>query len=400
MIIVPVVAERTGWSPLSTPTLYPTNDIIYQLETVGGSTERQTFPRMGFDMIKVDKITVDTGFPSWLRFSAAIHSDFVKIKNAYLIFRFANDYGKFTVLASYDSLKDLWSATWVTSNVRLPPWAEYDFAWCVDTSEAKGLCAPYQRARYEDSTQEWFRAENNYAVLYWYGDHESIAREFTRAVTMTYPRWRDGFGQDLSYKPIIVLYPDLNAISVKFRQPTDKTLMLVSAAHGVVSVVLPSNCTESDSLVTRILSGMTQLFAADSLNSPGGCVAEDGFKCVNGGPSVWMNGQAFWFANGVGDYDRQIRNWAANETIPRLTVSMDRLSTDECSHKDASRGASFVNWLVANYGIDTHRELVESMQYAEDGTPGMDFEDAIRQATGKSFVELEDDWRHYLELPE
>ena len=62
-------------------------------------------------------------------------------------------------------------------------------------------------------------------------------------------------------------------------------------------------------------------------------------------------------------------------------------------------GASFINWLVSNYGIETHRQIVELMTPSEDHLLGMDFNDAIVQATGKPFDELENEWRAYLELP-
>jgi hypothetical protein len=413
VIITLKVAEPTPkkWQPLPTMTSYPVNDISYQFETAGGSTEPQIFPDIEVDAVNFGEMIVETGFPIWLRFSAQIDSETVQIESVNLVFRFTNGFDQLTVGAVVDDKngKKLWIVTQTASDIGLPPWGTFDFSWCVNKLQGEAICTPYQHTQYWDSDQVWFRVENSHAILYWYGLDEGqcdyIAREFTYLVAITERRWFDGFGQTLSYKPIIVLYPDLSAISQKFRILEGNKLMLVSSLHGVVSIVIPPDdyldtCPflsatrtpewKVDFSITSMLAGMTRLIIAETLGSPDGCTLKDGFFCVNGGPQLWMDGQATWFASGLGTYDEQIRLEA-----PNLTVS----AADECLSANAYRGASFLNWLVTVYGINTHRQIVELMQYTEDGTLGMNFEDAIRQVIGKPFTELESDWRNYLEIP-
>jgi hypothetical protein len=126
---------------------------------------------------------------------------------------------------------------------------------------------------------------------------------------------------------------------------------------------------------------------------------------MNLGPFAWADGQATWFANGFWDYDQRLRQLASMREIPGMTTMPNDLSAmvkfweDGCFGAHADMGASFINWLVFTYGIETHRQIVELMIPTEDVPRGMPFEDAIQQATGKPFDELENEWRAYLELP-
>ena len=57
-------------------------------------------------------------------------------------------------------------------------------------------------------------------------------------------------------------------------------------------------------------------------------------------------------------------------------------------------GASFINWLLANYGgIATHARIVALM------AGGSDLYAAIETATGQTFFDLENEWRAYIGLP-
>jgi hypothetical protein len=156
----------------------------------------------------------------------------------------------------------------------------------------------------------------------------------------------------------------------------------------------------------NMLWGYAALYLGDLLSPPGdGCTDGNGWNCMNLGPFSWADGQATWFANGFWDYDQRLRQLASMREIPGMTTMPNDLSAmvkfweDGCFAAHADMGASFINWLVYTYGIETHRQIVELMIPTEDTPLGMPFEDAIQQATGKPFDELENEWRAYLELP-
>jgi hypothetical protein len=325
--------------------------------------------------------------------------------------------------ARWDADREMWQTRLETDQYRMPAWTPFDFGWCANDTTGQQVCTDYQRVQYWDPNQEWFRLENDYAILYWYGFREDnpkqFARDFSMAIAAAYPRLVEGFGEGFSYRPIVVVYPDRESISrgVPIPLATNGTTP-TSPLNGVASVLLaPVDLLETcpylpnpdgrtlewriNFSLTDMLFGVSTLLLADTLGQPGGCRGNDGLGCVNIGSELWAEGQLVWFSGGFWEYDQRLRDFAEGHNIPGLRVASSSLvSEDGCWLYTEDMGASFINWLVYNYGgIDVHRQIVDLMKYNEDGSRGMDFEDAIQQATGKPFAELENKWRAYLELP-
>jgi hypothetical protein len=429
LIALPVAAgpsAQDSWTPIPTPTLYPLppDGPDYQLTIVGGDRSPQTFPGQEVDGVTFGETTVETEFPDRLTFRAVISTD-REIDQVNMIRTYRNGAER-ALDAHWDEETQAWTANWSVDG-QIPAWAEFAFRWCVRDMAGETICTEPYLLTLVDPTQKWFRVESDYALLYWYGFSEDypnyVADEFVRLVAMTHQRRVDGYGQ-ISYTPIVVLYPDESSLSDRVKDLITEGWFVGSmATHGLAfGFLLPpelpdllAECSLVPPLEERTFDwrlratlnyvaagGIADLFQAEIQGRPGGCTGYAGWECVNYGPNVWGNGQWVWFSGEwLWNSDQRLRNLAATEAIPSVTSNIidPLLSSDGCVSVAVDAGASFINWLVYNYGIETHRQIVELMRYNADGSRGMNFQDAIEQATGESFADLDREWRAYLELP-
>ena len=88
-----------------------------------------------------------------------------------------------------------------------------------------------------------------------------------------------------------------------------------------------------------------------------------------------------------------MRHLATLQDIPLLSeraFSREIPQADGCFYLNYDAGQSFVTWLVGTYGIDTHRHIVDLQAQNNQ------FEAAVEQATGETFLDIENDWRVYI----
>jgi hypothetical protein len=432
MMALPAAAGpgAQDWEPIPTPSMSePTaDDLAYVLTTEGGvAVPPQMFPDQTVEDVVFGETTVTSEFPDQMIFQANITAE-REIKQVKLFITHHNGADE-SLSSKWEAELQAYTAKWPLSK-RFPAWAAFRFRWCVTDANQESICSDPQPITLIDPVQQWYRAENNYAILYWFGfgddDPDQIAERFTRAVAATQPRRVAGFGRDLSYKPINLIYPDAEA----FKQVLGWGMTEGDSAYEVtlgmnVQVLMPSqvpaelaNCIyyPADgiwdmeyrlyySVDWGITVGMTALHVGDVLHrlhsQPrlGGASWSD----INYGEPYWFYGQLKWFAAPEmnWEYDARVRHLATLGDIQTLSSYTWALymGADGCSGQYMDLGASFINWLVGTYGIDTHRQIVELMTPTADHPLGMFLKPAIEQVTGKPFAELEAEWHAYLGLP-
>jgi hypothetical protein len=432
LIALPATAGPTAqdWTPIPTPTsaFDPRQGIEYVLTTAGGDDTPQVFPGQEVNGVTFGETTVETEFPNNLYFYATIESDTRQIERVDLLIRYNNGAELAAQPILWDDEAESWRATWMLVR-QIPAWAEVEFRWVVRDAAGERVFTEPQPITLVDPNQVWNRVENDYAILYWYGfggdQREDIARQFTRAVTTTHARLIDGFGRDISYKPINIIYPNEEAAKEVLGWTTLETgLFNNSASLGLAAIILtPPDMAEKyadcplfpsgdwpeeyrlrSNIESDTMWSFVDYFPADILRTSSPVMTNMGWDSVNHGPIFWLWGQSRWFIyTSFGDwpYEEHAHQLAAEYGIDPLRQmgQSDYIGPDGCPGYLDEMGASFINWLVFTYGIETHRQIVELMIPTEDVPRGMPFEDAIQQATGKPFDELENEWRAYLELP-
>ena len=118
-----------------------------------------------------------------------------------------------------------------------------------------------------------------------------------------------------------------------------------------------------------------------------------------GGPSWWVEGQAMFFET----FDE----YPVNERLRALADLRGgdfpsfqgdgpgggavTAQEDGCTHLIYDMGSSFMRWIVDTYGgMDTYHAIVETMSQART------LDEALEAATGKTLIELENEWRAFL----
>jgi hypothetical protein len=429
LVALPTAAGPTArdWTPIPTPTPYPVDEVYYKLDTVGGDASPQIFPAQEVDGVMFGETTVETDFPAKMTFHANIGAD-SEIDRVNVLITYRNGAER-ALTAQWGEETQAWSAFWNLSH-QIPAWAEFEFRWCARDTAGETVCTEPQPLTLVDPNQVWNRVTTDYAILYWYGfgedQREDIARRFTRAVASTRPRLIEGFGRDISYKPIAIVYPDgessqqvlswgLDAGSLQNAASLGMAVMVLAPTHVVweefadCSLFPPEEWSMEYRLRWTLEAdaqwGLVHLYLGDMLRRQSTSTSNFGWDSVNYGSLFWLYGQARWFTNtSFGDWpcEEHVQQVAAEygiRSLLRMNFYSDYKGPDGCPGFLDDVGASFINWLVYTYGIETHRQIVELMTPTEDVPRGMDFEDAIEQATGKPFDELENEWRAYLELP-
>ncbi|PJF43335.1 MAG: hypothetical protein CUN55_09020 [Phototrophicales bacterium] len=402
---------QQGGSLLPTPTPYPVEELEYELTIVGGKEEVIVGEGVSQNGITIGEHTAVSQYPRGIIFRTTIETENdVAIESATVFLRYDANSGT-RVSAELDPTTGEWVAhIWESGNGR-PPWTHFRYFWRVvdangNTAETEPI-AMY----YSDPTREWYRVETPHVVLYWFGttevEPETVAQWVAEAVASTEPRRIAGFGQPLSYKPHGVLFPDDVSLAEMYGSGTtnDNAAGFTSSDLGmtVQEFGMPSDAwferqaeciylrpreerTEEVRLRGAVFSTIPHEIAHLYQYENGGAI----------GPQWWSEGQADYFTHSAGRYDFRLSELAKlDPNLPPLSIETSigaqAFQADGCYALAYDVGASFINWLLTNYGgIDTHRQIVENY------TSGMTVYEAIEAATGKSFFDLENEWRAYL----
>jgi hypothetical protein len=290
--------------------------------------------------------------------------------------------------AAWDAAAGSWTAAlWELGGV--PAWVRLGFHWRVTYADGSVIDSEPHAAEYADPSRQWFRADSADMTIVWYGlsedDPDRLARAVLSAVAAGRPALQQGFGADLSYRPLTIIYPTRAAAAEIYSSGTS-TRGFASDDLGISLLAAPGGAgveAEIGWLTFSVVHEMVHLYQFDVV---GGIVS----------PLWWAEGQANWFSRGGTVYDERLRNLIVLQDLPPLTeeVSLDVKQADGRPDLGYDMGASFINWLLANYGgIETHARLTGQL------IQGQGVYEAIESVTGRTFFDLQNEWRAYLGLP-
>ncbi|NDJ74949.1 MAG: hypothetical protein GYB65_01710 [Chloroflexi bacterium] len=393
---------------LATPTLFPVENAAYELSVVGGEDVTLTFEAQEIDGFSISETTATSEYPNGMTFTVNAESPNGEIVDVILFIRF--DFGSGTrVVAEWDDEAGAWVARPWSAGGR-PPWSRFDIYWRVrDETDVFVDTAPHT-IDYFDPAHTWFRSESDHMVLYWYGFGEDVAYDISQTmadrIEGTVPRWEAGFGSYLSYKPIVIIFPDRDAMNAMYGEDgvaNPRVAGFTSSDLGMSVQVLREAGTP-DALSECIYAPedpVAYWTMERRISTIYGTTAHElthlhQFELAGGrmGFEWWSEGQAEWFANTGRQYDMRLRHLATLQDLPSLTTTIgsDLAQADGCRALSYLVGPSFINYLLANYGgVETHGEIMRLIR-----DEGYLVFDAIEAVTGESFFDLENDWRVYL----
>lgn len=388
LVIGVVAAAPVGQGPLlPTPTPYPVGDLAYTLSEVGGAPYRESFEHAAQDGITPGATTVESLYPGGMVFRVSPESANGAIESVTLFAEFPGG-SRTRLTAQPGAVEGDWIALLGADNARLPAWAHIAFSWRVRDESGVVIDTAPQPVDYVDTTRTWHRLDTPQMVVYWFGldddDPAVFAEVMAWALESTHQRRVDGFGEALGYVPVGVIFSSTETMGETTGSgAVNRGGAFYQYGQSVLAVVDGGVEFQRDWMSFTTVHELVHLYQ---------------FSLLGGlnGPAWWVEGQAQWFATHPGEYDARLRNLATLQAIPTLTREVPRevAQADGRPNLAYDMGASFINWLVAEYGIETHAEIVRLQR--EDGLGVIE---AIEAAAGVTFFDLQNDWRAYIGAP-
>jgi hypothetical protein len=379
----------------------------YTYTIVGGQDEPQTYADQTVDGFTFTHFTYRSLYPAGLEFKVTITPPpGVEINQVKLFYTFSTGKGG-RVNAEPGENPGEWIAVPYSAH-GLPPWHEVDAYWGVRTQDGQSIDTEPVHAVYYDMTREWYRAESQDVIVYWYGMPTDLGRYVLDGMAQNRNKYEQGFGILLPFQPLAIVFPPGNDWNIWRSGAIDDT------AYGVSGTVIP----EAASTIQRVrifsetpktkdciwydeadssVEGQMQFAAAVVSHEVAHTYqAEVGVA----GPLWWLEGQAaFYEAYLMYSYHDRLRTLAELRGGDLPTLQGDgpggasSIEADGCIKLAYDMGASFMYWLVDTYGgMDTYRAVVAQMEQ------NVSVAEALEIATGKPFLELENEWRAFLGL--
>jgi hypothetical protein len=398
-------ARTTRQGVMPTSTFYPVpDDFTFSLERVAMTADPIIFDDQEVDGFHFTNFTYTTRYPFGLDFTVTITPPpDVEVLSVNLVYRFPAGTQSRARARQHNGNENDWQA--VPYDTRgLAPWMPMSVFWRV--SHGRDGVAETQPVNviYIDPTREWWRAESEDAIVYWFNFPQELGQVVMEAFVHVRDRYRQGFGGLLPFKPTVLIFPPGDVMGewqaggqINPRttgQANGETYSAVLRVRGLEIEEIRKDCVWNE---PRDLAWQMQFAASVATHEVAHLYQYAFFGGL--GPAWWIEGQATFFEIDMGPVDQRLQRLASlGEDLPTLQGSgpsgmVSTPASDGCTHLGYDMGASFINWLVNTQGgFDMHRRIVELTK------TGYILTDAIEHATGVPFLELERQWRTYIGL--
>ncbi len=348
--------------------------------------------------------TFESHYPRGMTFTLEASSSAGEVTRATLFFTLRSGTRE-RANATYDAATERWIATAYESG-GLPPWIDFLYTWLLTDSAGNTYETEPVYAVYADNTRQWQGQDTDLLTLYWFGFAQdgAFGKQVLDAVTKMQENFLLGWGRELSFKPIVIFFPDgeswdefqsggSNSRAAGFtnngwgysvqrladEHPPDFLMECVQRWGYATERDLEWRMARG---VATIVHELTHIYQSD-------------FRV--GGPSWWVEGQADYFAGLTGldaDPAERLANLlTVTSDLPTLqgsgpSLAVGAMAPDSCNGLGYDMGNHFIAWLLETYGgLETHRRIVVEMQTRD----GLDV--ALERVTGLPFLALENQWR-------
>lgn len=379
----------------------------YTYTVVGGEEQNQVYDDQEIEGFTISNFTYRSLYPFGLEFKATITPpEDVTIASVTMFYSFTNSGTRSRIPARLSGeAENEWIAI-PYEGAGLPPWHEIDVVWGIRAGDISVDSEP-AHAVYYDLTREWFRAESEDIIIYWFDMPTDLGKLVIEAMETSRPLYLAGFGELLPYRPLAVIFPP-GPIWNEYRGDDD----IEDTQFGFTGTII----SEAGSAIQRVRTLEPAVIRQDCVWNPvdpdvtwqmeyvASTVTHEVAHLYQnyigiGGPTWWVEGQASFFEN-IDEYPIHDRVRGVGELRDGDLPSLQGTgpsggpflpAEDGCTHLAYDMGKSFMRWIVeAQGGMQTYNAIVEELK------KGSRLADALLVATGQTFVELENQWRAFL----
>jgi hypothetical protein len=358
----------------------------------------------------VNETTFESHYPRGMTYTIKAESDAGPITRATL-FYVLRPGTRERANAEYDMAQEAWVAhAYETGG--LPPWIDFNYYWLLTDSEGNTFETEPQYAIYEDNTREWQHVDTDEITLHYFGFSEdgAFGDMVAEAMEAMHEQFAEGWGRNLSFKPIVIFFPSGNVWD-EFQTGGSNSRAAGFTNNGwgyslqrladeqppefLMECVERWGYSTERPLELRLERGVATI--VHELTH----IHQSDFRV--GGPAWWTEGQADFFASLTGldsNPDTRLTNLlTVTNDLPTLqgsgpSLAVGAMAPDSCNGLGYDMGNDFMQWLLGTYGgLELHQRIVEEMQ-TRDG-----LEVALERTTGRTFLQLENEWRATWNLP-
>ncbi len=380
----------------------------YTVTVVGGVDTPSTYDDQTVEGFTFTGMTFQSSYPTGMTFTVAITPpENVTIRDVALEYTFTNtgDRGEPAEI-SQGAEPNTWVATLYALR-GMTPWHKIDASWRVRTTDGSTINTALLHAIYYDPTREWYRAESDDILVYWFGVSDELGRYVIDAMARNREKYREGFGILLPYRPVAIIYPP-GGVWNEYKAG----VAIDDTDFGSTGTIIEA----PGSTVQRVRTLEPAAIRKDCIWNPANPDQEFQFNQAASttvhevahlyqhelgisGPTWWVEGQATFFETfpeyPVHDRLRKLAE-LRNGDFPSFQGEGPgggayTASEDGCTHLIYDMGSSFMLWLVdAHGGLETYLAIVNEMEH------GATLEQALQTATGVPMLDLENEWRAFL----
>lgn len=266
----------------------------------------------------------------------------------------------------------------------LPPWVAVNYYWSLTDSAGNRWRSDWILGNeYEDHTSEWTRLESDEViVVVQEGLPVDTATQVLDAMAEQEPTFELAWGGRLSYKPRVILFSAREDFN-QWRGGFGGNIVGQTSDDWGATVQVITDDSISQLTYGTVLHEIAHLYQFD--------YAPDGFPAG----SWFTEGNATFFEIAHEyDYEDRVRTYAVENQLPILLQDFGPTSLsggpDGQNRWGYDVGYTFWHWLILNYGLDAHRQIVEGL------AAGQSRDDVLRELTGLDIDSIEREWRLWL----
>lgn len=318
----------------------------------------------------------ESNYPEGFTASAKVESSAGEIVNASFVWSLVIGQRR-NIAAEYDEETGVATLTWIPDEAT-PPWVAVNYRWVFEDEEGNLYYTQWiLGAEYEDNTREWARTESEDVIVFAEdGLPEETGDLVVAAMAEGRETYRIAWGELLRYKPRAILFSNRETWNEWQVGVTNDRVIGTTRDDWGATVQVVSGNNVVDMAYGTTLHEVAHLYQGENV-----ALGRDWF----------VEGNATFFElNQQNDYEQVVRNMAVNGALPPLLRGSGPATSGTNARDGYNIGYTFFKWLVENYGLEAHHELMVLMRR------GMVRNAAIEEVTGLTIDEVEREWRRWL----
>jgi hypothetical protein len=279
------------------------------------------------------------------------------------------------------------TATWEPSGATaVPPWVAVYYVWKLRDAAGNEYVTERTFAEYSDDSHTWKRTESDKVIVFSTGLPDDIGDLVVEAVNTQHPKYVEGWGASLPYRPRVILFGDFDSW-LEWQVGHQDTSGL-----GVITVGLTSDMWGGTVQVVtgseRELAYGTAVHEIEHLHQYEFLAGRVAFT-----PSWFVEGDATFYQmdRETLDYaDWYVQNLINNDDLPLLLHGPGPTTGGANALDGYYMGYEFFRWLTEKWGMEAHRQLMDLL------ADNMNFYQAVEAVTGMDIDTAERQWRAWL----